>query len=196
MTSLTSLVGVWLEVTRADLPSLCCDHRPSGTYHIFQRVDLCNTSTFFFQFNSRFVSPFPLAGDALPNSESDHLLVHIAASTPDSRRFSLKLLYIYHIIYGHERMRPKINDGYCSLLRKCSGREGWRERERTPCINERKGKRVKRCLPCAPLVHCVEGNEREWWCTWKYEGDGKDIFAGREPNPPLCLSHSRKIPKW
>jgi len=50
--------------------------------------------------------------------------------------------------------------------------------------------------PSAVMVLCMWGNEREWWYAWKREGDRKHIFARREPNPPLSLSLSRKIPKW
>lgn len=179
---------------------VCRDHRPSGMYNfIFHFLDFCNSSSSFFQFSSHIVYSLPLEGHSPHNIQSDHSLAHIAAHTDSCRLFSLKLLHIYIAAMNErERMRPKIGDGFYASLRKCCKWEGWRERERerNAHINERKSKRVKKMPLSAPMVLCMWGNEREWWYAWKHEGDSKYIFARLEPNPPLALSLSRKIPKW
>jgi hypothetical protein len=70
-----------------------------------------------------------------------------------------------------------------------------RERERNPRINERKSERVKRCLTLYRWSFVCKGM-RENDGTRESVKEIENIFARREPNPPLSLSLSRKIPKW
>jgi len=84
---------------------------------IFQFLDLCNTSTIFFQFSSYIVSSLPLEGNA---SRIDHSLAHIAATTDSLSSVPFKTYYVYITAMNERgRMRPKIGDSFWASLRKC-----------------------------------------------------------------------------